>query len=205
MMMRARTSFVLAACVLLAACAASPNHSASQAAGGLNFSYVVENGKGVGLVRAFDDGERMVLQFIGDVPAGLLVFGLDGRPISIERVGQHAVLPGLRERVRVQIGAVVVVVSATQRLAPMLPAVAASGSGGASAVAGPASAVAGPAASSSELAVARSDLWFAEQKLTAMERAMKARGGRAPDPEQVASLRAKIRDAAAIIRKSGSP
>lgn len=194
-MMLARTAFVLAACVLVAACAASPDRSVSQAAGGLNFSYAVENGKGVGLVRAFDDGERMILQFIGDVPVSLLVFGLDGRPIPIERVGQHAVLPGLRERVRVQIGAVVVVVSATQWLAPTPPAVAASG----------ASAVAGSAVSSSELAAARSDLWFAEQRLIAMERAMKARGSRSPDPEQVEALRAKIRGAAAIIRKNSTP
>lgn len=196
-MMMARTAFVLAACVLVAACSASPDRSVSQVAGGLNFSYAVENGKGVGLVRAFDDGARLVLQFIGDVPASLLVFGLDGRPIPIERVGQHAVLPGLRERVRVQIGAVVVVVSATQWLAPTPtpPAVAASG----------ASAVAGPAVSSSELAAARSDLWFAEQRLIAMERAMKARDSRSPDPEQVEALRAKIRGAAAIIRKNGTP
>lgn len=70
----------------------------------LRFSYTTEGGKAIGLVRAFDDGERTALQFVTDPPAGMLIFNDQGEPLPYQRIGQNAVLPGLYSPVRVQIG-----------------------------------------------------------------------------------------------------
>lgn len=70
----------------------------------LRFSYTTEGGKAIGLVRAFDDGERTALQFVTDPPAALQVFDGEGKPLAYQRIGQNAVLPGLYSPVRVQIG-----------------------------------------------------------------------------------------------------
>jgi len=70
----------------------------------LRFSYTTEGGKAIGLVRAFDDGQRTALQFVTDPPAALQVFDGEGKPLAYQRIGQNAVLPGLYSPVRVQIG-----------------------------------------------------------------------------------------------------
>ena len=70
----------------------------------LRFSYTTEGGKAIGLLRAFDDGERTALQFVTDPPAALQVFDGEGKPLAYQRIGQNAVLPGLYSPVRVQIG-----------------------------------------------------------------------------------------------------
>lgn len=70
----------------------------------LRFGYTTEGGKAIGLVRAFDDGQRTALQFVTDPPTALQVFDGEGKPLAYQRIGQNAVLPGLYSPVRVQIG-----------------------------------------------------------------------------------------------------
>lgn len=51
----------------------------------LRFSYTTEGGKAIGLVRAFDDGERTALQFVTDPPTALQVFdGEESRSLTSE-------------------------------------------------------------------------------------------------------------------------
>lgn len=71
----------------------------------LRFGYVTDGGRAVGLVRAFDDGQRTALQFVTDPPPALQVFDQAGLPLVLERAGQHVLLPGLYAPVRVVIGA----------------------------------------------------------------------------------------------------
>lgn len=58
----------------------------------LNLAYRVEGGKPIGLIRAFDDGQRLVLQFITDPPEGLTVVDSRGTKLTMERRGQNVLL-----------------------------------------------------------------------------------------------------------------
>lgn len=89
------------AALALASCATQGDKATVSS---LRFSYTTEGGKAIGLVRAFDDGQRTALQFVTDPPAALQVFDGEGKPLAYQRIGQNAVLPGLYSPVRVQIG-----------------------------------------------------------------------------------------------------
>jgi len=69
----------------------------------LNFNYSTAGREGVGLVRAFDDGHRTVLQFIrmGDhLPT---ITRADGTPIVYKNMGDYAVLPTVYREVRIYV------------------------------------------------------------------------------------------------------
>lgn len=69
----------------------------------LNFNYTTAGREGVGLVRAFDDGHRTVLQFIrmGDhLPT---ITRADGTPIVYKNMGDYAVLPTVYREVRIYV------------------------------------------------------------------------------------------------------
>lgn len=186
---------VTAIAILVAGCAATEPAATSLTGSGLRFDYVAENGRAIGLVRAFDDGAQTVLQFVGDVPTGLILTGQDARPLVFERRGQYAVLQGVQGRVQARLGAATVNVVLLQSVP--VP------------VAAPASAVTTGKASAepsrSELAAAREDVWFAEQQLAQLQRAMKGRRSTAADIKQVNDLREKLGRAAGIIRNGSFP
>ena len=62
----------VAATLALASCATQGDKSTPVSS--LRFIYTAEGGKAIGLVRAFDDGERTALQFVTDPPTALQVF-----------------------------------------------------------------------------------------------------------------------------------
>jgi outer membrane protein OmpA-like peptidoglycan-associated protein len=137
----------------------------------LRFSYTAEGGKAIGLVRAFDDGERTALQFVTDPPAALQIFDGEGKPLAYQRIGQNAVLPGLHSPVRVQIGPTAAIVKSRVPLVAKEPAQ--------QLVPEPAAATTVPADTNTELLAARKALKLAEQqidKLRAELDKMKATG-----------------------------
>lgn len=91
----------IVATLALASCATQGDKATVSS---LRFSYTTEGGKAIGLVRAFDIGERTALQFVTDPPEALQVFDGEGKPLAYQHIGQNAVLPGLYSQVRVQIG-----------------------------------------------------------------------------------------------------
>jgi len=103
----------IVAALALTACATRDRAPVSS----LRFGYATEGGQALGLVRAFDDGQRTALQFVTDPPASLMVFDGEGKAIAYERIGQNAVLPGLHAPLRVQVGPVTATVKATAPLA----------------------------------------------------------------------------------------
>lgn len=123
----------------------------------LRFSYTTEGGKAIGLVRAFDDGERTALQFVTDPPAALQVFDGEGRPLAYQRIGQNAVLPGLYSPVRVQIGPTSATVKSTVPVVTKEPIQQATPE--------PAAAATVPADTNTELLAARAALKLAEKQI----------------------------------------
>ncbi|WP_051443578.1 OmpA family protein [Curvibacter gracilis] len=123
----------------------------------LRFSYTTEGGKAIGLVRAFDDGERTALQFVTDPPAALRVFDGEGKPLAYQRIGQNAVLPGLYSPVRVQIGPTSATVKSTVPVVTKEPVQQATPE--------PAAAVTVPVDTNTELLAARAALKLAEKQI----------------------------------------
>jgi hypothetical protein len=67
----------------------------------LNTNYVVSNRDAVGVIRAFDDGSNTILQFVDldhDRPQLTDQFG---KHLSYRRVGEYAVLPGIKTDVHI--------------------------------------------------------------------------------------------------------
>ena len=123
----------------------------------LRFSYTTEGGKAIGLVRAFDDGERTALQFVTDPPAALQVFDGEGKPLAYQRIGQNAVLPGLYSPVRVQIGPTSATVKSTVPVVTKEPIQQPTPE--------PAAAATVPADTNTELLAARAALKLAEKQI----------------------------------------
>lgn len=123
----------------------------------LRFSYTTEGGKTIGLVRAFDDGERTALQFVTDPPAALQVFDGEGKPLAYQRIGQNAVLPGLYTLVRVQIGPTSATVKSTVPVVTKEPVQQATPE--------PTAAATVPADTNTELLAARAALKLAEKQI----------------------------------------
>lgn len=123
----------------------------------LRFSYTTEGGKAIGLVRAFDDGERTALQFVTDPPAALQVFDGEGKPLAYQRIGQNAVLPGLYSPVRVQIGPTSATVKSTVPVVTKEPVQQATPE--------PAAAATVPVDTNTELLAARAALKLAEKQI----------------------------------------
>lgn len=123
----------------------------------LRFSYTTEGGKAIGLVRAFDDGERTALQFVTDPPAALQVFDSEGKPLAYQRIGQNAVLPGLYSPVRVQIGPTSATVKSTVPVVTKEPVQQATPE--------PTAAATVPADTNTELLAARAALKLAEKQI----------------------------------------
>ena len=123
----------------------------------LRFSYTTEGGKAIGLVRAFDDGERTALQFVTDPPGALQVFDGEGKPLAYQRIGQNAVLPGLYSPVRVQIGPTSATVKSTVPVVTKEPIQQATPE--------PAAAATVPADTNTELLAARAALKLAEKQI----------------------------------------
>ena len=123
----------------------------------LRFSYTTEGGKAIGLVRAFDDGERTALQFVTDPPTALQVFDGEGKPLAYQRIGQNAVLPGLYSPVRVQIGPTSATVKSTVPVVTKEPVQQATPE--------PAAAATVPVDTNTELLAARAALKLAEKQI----------------------------------------
>jgi outer membrane protein OmpA-like peptidoglycan-associated protein len=123
----------------------------------LRFSYTTEGGKAIGLVHAFDDGERTALQFVTDPPAALQVFDGEGKPLAYQRIGQKAVLPGLYSPVRVQIGPTSATVKSTVPVVTKEPIQQATPE--------PAAAATVPADTNTELLAARAALKLGEKQI----------------------------------------
>lgn len=69
----------------------------------LNFNYSVTNSDGVGLIRAFDDGQKTVLQFLDLDRSHPTIVRLDGTPVAYKRLGDYAVLPTIYTSLRVYV------------------------------------------------------------------------------------------------------
>lgn len=123
----------------------------------LRFSYTTEGGKAIGLVRAFDDGERTALQFVTDPPGALQVFDGEGKPLAYQRIGQNAVLSGLYSPVRVQIGPTSATVKSTVPVVTKEPIQQPTPE--------PAAAATVPADTNTELLAARAALKLAEKQI----------------------------------------
>lgn len=146
---------------------------------GLSFAYEVQGGRPIGLIRAFDDGTRTVLQFVSDPPAGLKVTDATGKVLSIERIGQHIVLPGLQGQVRVMVDS-----TAAPAMVRSLGDARATPQGAASSAAG--------AGEGNAISAARADLWFAESKMAELEARMGVRKGNKADKAQLEELKGKL-------------
>lgn len=108
-----RKSAVAAAIVAALTLASCATYGDKGPVSSLRFNYVTEGGKAIGLVRAFDDGQRTTLQFVTDAPDGLKIFDGEGRLLAYQRIGQNAVLPSLYSPVRVEVGAASATVKST--------------------------------------------------------------------------------------------
>lgn len=115
-MKKMTTIALMVAASLLASCATQQEIPSS-----LRFHYSAPGGKTIGLVRAFDDGEHTVLQFVTDPPHALQVFDAEKAPLTYQRMGQNIILSGLHNFLQVQVGAVSVKV---QSLVPLMPSLA---------------------------------------------------------------------------------
>lgn len=67
----------------------------------LNFNYVASNRDGVGMVRAFDDGKRTVVQFVDLAQQRPMLTTLSGTTILYRSIGNYAVMGGIEQRFRV--------------------------------------------------------------------------------------------------------
>ena len=76
-----------------------------------NFHYIATNQGQLNLIRAFDNGERTILQFTNLDNMKLSIMDEDNQPISYEQLGQYALLPRLYDFVVIQVGAVTVTVT----------------------------------------------------------------------------------------------
>lgn len=101
MKQRTLVAAVVAATLALGGCA---SFRADKPASSLRFDYQATNRDATGLIRAFDDREHTILQFIDIAEAKPAVYDADGRQIDYTRVGQYAVLPGLYPALKVRVG-----------------------------------------------------------------------------------------------------
>lgn len=145
----------VAAALALASCATQGDKSTPVSS--LRFIYTAEGGKAIGLVRAFDDGERTTLQFVTDPHAALQVFDGEGKLLAYQRIGQNIVLPGLYSPVRVQIGQTSATVRSTVPVVTMEPIQ--------QVTSGSTSTAAVSANTNTELLAARAALKLAEQQI----------------------------------------
>lgn len=109
-MRKTAVAAAIVAALTLASCA---TYGDKGAVSSLRFNYVTEGGKAIGLVRAFDDGQRTTLQFVTDAPDGLKIFDAVGQLLAYQRIGQNVVLPSLYSPVRVEVGAATATVKST--------------------------------------------------------------------------------------------
>lgn len=85
--------------ITLALCAALD--LPARAAASINTAYVVTNQHGIGVVRAFDDGDNTILEFADLDRQQPVVTDAAGTKIRWHRVGEYAVLPGIVPRVTI--------------------------------------------------------------------------------------------------------
>lgn len=69
----------------------------------LNFNYTTAGREGVGLLRAFDDGHKTILQFVHMNDHKPTITSADGTPIAYKNMGDYAVLPTLYREVRIYV------------------------------------------------------------------------------------------------------
>jgi hypothetical protein len=69
----------------------------------LNFNYTTAGREGVGLLRAFDDGHKTILQFVHMNDHKPTITSVDGTPIAYKNMGDYAVLPTLYREVRIYV------------------------------------------------------------------------------------------------------
>ena len=67
----------------------------------INTAYVVTNQYGIGVVRAFDDGDNTILEFADLDRQQPVLTDTSGKKIRWHRVGEYAVLPGIVPRVTI--------------------------------------------------------------------------------------------------------
>lgn len=101
-MKRTLIATAVAATLLLGGCSTLSNGPAQQTS--LRFDYQATNREATGLIRAFDDREHTILQFIDLAAANPAIYDAEGRKLDYSRVGQYAVLPGLYPKVTVRVG-----------------------------------------------------------------------------------------------------
>ena len=89
----------VAATLLLGGGCSTPSQPTS-----LRFAYQATNREATGLIRAFDDREHTILQFIDLAAANPTIYDDQGRKLEYSSVGQYAVLPGLYPKVAVRVG-----------------------------------------------------------------------------------------------------
>jgi len=94
-----RIAFLLSAAFAMACAVAHPLPDSA----GLNFQYTATNREGVGLVRAFDNGSKTVLQFQNLSSVRPTIVRRDGTPIAYKPLGDYAVLPTIYDSVRVYV------------------------------------------------------------------------------------------------------
>jgi hypothetical protein len=94
-----RIALLLSAAFAMASAVASPAPDSSS----LNFQYTATNREGVGLVRAFDNGSKTVLQFQNLSSIRPTIVRRDGTPIAYKSLGDYAVLPTIYDNVRVYV------------------------------------------------------------------------------------------------------
>ena len=90
-------------CILLAACTSLAAKSQDQSSGvgeqpksAIRLNYHLYNRESVGLVRAFDDGQKTILQFVDLDDTAVSLFDDAGREITgIKRIGLYLVTPAL--------------------------------------------------------------------------------------------------------------
>lgn len=86
--------------IALALCGAL-TQPAARAEDSINTAYVVTNQYGVGVVRAFDDGDNTILEFADLDRQQPVLSDAAGKKIRWHRVGEYAVLPGIVPRVMI--------------------------------------------------------------------------------------------------------
>ncbi len=73
----------------------------AKAADSINTAYVVTNQYGIGVVRAFDDGDNTILEFADLDRQQPVLTDAAGKKIHWHRVGEYVVLPGIVPRVTI--------------------------------------------------------------------------------------------------------
>ena len=67
----------------------------------LNFNYIASNRDGIGMVRAFDDGKRTIVQFVDLAQQRPMLTELNGTAIPYRAIGNYAVMDAIEPRFRV--------------------------------------------------------------------------------------------------------